>query len=74
MSKSQNAAILEHLQSGKSLTPIQALRKFNCMRLGARIYNLKHQGYAITTELINDPKTGKQYARYSLASTVLPGL
>ena len=74
MNKSQNQLVLEHLSQGKTLTPLQALRLYSCMRLGARIHNLKGQGHAIRTETIRDPKTGKHYACYSLESTRLPGL
>jgi len=41
---SQRAAIARYLKSGKSLTPLEALQKFRCMRLGARIWELKQQG------------------------------
>ncbi|WP_425319065.1 helix-turn-helix domain-containing protein [Snodgrassella alvi] len=31
---SQSKQILDYLQSGNALTPLEALRKFNCLRLG----------------------------------------
>lgn len=65
-SQSQNAAIRRHLEAGNSITPLEALDKFNCLRLGARIYNLIHDyGMAIKTELVAE--NGKRFARYSLA-------
>jgi hypothetical protein len=45
--KSQRAAIERHLKSGKSITALEALKKFNCLRLGARIWELKKQGVRI---------------------------
>lgn len=32
--KSQNDAIADFLKSGHSITPLEALNKFNCLRLG----------------------------------------
>ena len=63
---SQALAILSHLQSGKPITPIEALDEFGCFRLGARIWDLKRDGHPITTEIVTDPKTGKHFARYWL--------
>ena len=62
---SQKEKILRHLKAGGSLTPLQALRKFDCLRLGARIYNLKDEGYDIRTEHITT-SNGKRVARYSM--------
>ena len=62
---SQSEAILKHLQAGKSLTALQALSLFNCLRLGARILELRHAGYDIRTETIRT-KSRKNVARYTL--------
>ena len=61
---SQNKQILNHLESGKSITPIDALNLFGCFRLGARIHDLKSEGHDIKAEIksIN----GKRFAEYSL--------
>ena len=61
---SQNTQILKHLQSGKSITPMDALRKFQCFRLAARIADLRQAGHNIHAEL--EKKEDKRYARYSL--------
>ena len=45
--KSQREAIAKHLKSGKSLTALEALKKFGCLRLGARIWELKREGVDI---------------------------
>jgi hypothetical protein len=63
--ESQCSRILAYLQTGKSLTGLEALRKFDCFRLGARIWDLKDRGHAIESELIMLPN-GKRVARYTL--------
>lgn len=66
MKKSQNDAIQEYLEAGHSITPLEALNKFNCFRLGARIADLKKRGLNIRNFPINDPNTGKRYANYRI--------
>ena len=62
---SQSQRILKYLQTGRKLTPIQALNKFGCMRLGARIHDLKKLGYNIISEFYK-PKKGVHVKRYWL--------
>lgn len=45
--KTQREEIAKYLKSGKSLTALEALNKFGCMRLGARIWELKKEGRQI---------------------------
>jgi hypothetical protein len=47
MDRSQSARILDYLATSHTLTPLQALRKFNCFRLSARIYDLRADGHRI---------------------------
>ena len=64
--KSQNRMVAEHLMSVKSITPIEALNKYGCFRLGARIHDLKNkQGFNIETKTVES--NGKRFAEYSLA-------
>ncbi len=63
--KNQCLLILQHLQSGKSINPLQALNQYGCFRLGARIYNLKQNGYNIESRMIKT-ESGKKYAEYLL--------
>ena len=59
--------ILRYMQDTGSITPWEAMREFGCMRLGARIYDLKRRGVNVTRELVTDKnRYGKnvQYARY----------
>ena len=65
---SQSQLILSHLQSGKPINPIEALNKYGCFRLSARIYDLKKSGYIIRTEIIEE--NGKDFAQYSLDDDV----
>ncbi|HAZ00692.1 MAG: hypothetical protein A2W90_14540 [Bacteroidetes bacterium GWF2_42_66] len=59
---SQNEQIRRHLEAGKTITPLDALRQFNCLRLGARIHNLKKCGMVIHSRLVNH--NGKRFAEY----------
>lgn len=64
----QSALILAHLQSGKTLTPLGALREFSCLRLGARIWDLRKEGHPITKRMVEHPRTRKRYAEYRLSN------
>ena len=64
--ESQNKQIKAWLESGKSLSPLDALNLFGCFRLGARVFDLKNDyGMNIKTEMVKE--NGKRFARYSLA-------
>ena len=64
--ESQNKQIKAWLESGKSLTPLDALALCNSSRLGARVFDLKNDyGMNIKTEMVEE--NGKRFARYSLA-------
>jgi len=52
------------LQSGRSLTPLEALNEFNCFRLAAHIESLRKDGHRIFTEMVNE--SGKKFAKYTL--------
>jgi hypothetical protein len=65
--KSQEMAILEHLKSGRAITPIDALNLYRCFRLGARVFSLKKQGFQIESEMIRVP-SGKRVASYRLVT------
>jgi sulfur transfer protein SufE len=63
--KSQNASILKHLTEGKTINPAQAMSMFGCMRLAARINDLRNAGFAVISETIR--KNSKHYSQYRLA-------
>ena len=50
--ESQKKQIRSFLESGKKITPLDALYKFGCFRLGARINDLRREGMNIETEII----------------------
>ena len=60
---SQNAQIWNHLRGGP-ITPMMALREYNCFRLAARIFDLRNKGVAIVTDKIT--RNGKTYAQYRI--------
>lgn len=64
---SQSARILGFLVHGNTLTQITALNRFNCFRLGARIYALKQRGHKIKSEIVS-LRNGKRVAQYSLTT------
>lgn len=63
---SQNKQILRYFQAGGSLTQLDALHRFGCMRLGARVHDLRELGHDIHVEYVRTPSTGKRIARYSM--------
>lgn len=62
--ESQNKMIQKHLESGRSISPIEALNLYGCFRLASRISDLRHRGLIIKTEkmFVN----GKRFASYKL--------
>jgi len=65
MKKSAKQSIEAWLSRGYKLTPLQALNKWGCMRLAARIAELRKDGMAITTTKVTN--NGKTYAQYKAA-------
>lgn len=63
---SQTDQIRAYLEKGKSLTPLDALHRFGCLRLGARIWDLRQDGHPIEKEWETDGH--KRWARYSMRS------
>lgn len=66
-SKSQCEMILKALKAGEKLTHLDAEKRFQCLRLGARIYDLKKRGFDIETQMIT-VKSGKRVAQYSMVA------
>jgi hypothetical protein len=66
-SASQNKVIAAWLQNGNSLTSLEALKRFGCMRLASRICDLRQKfNMAIECRKIVTA-TGKRVAEYRLA-------
>lgn len=70
----QSNQILEYMRQGNSITPLEALNLFGCMRLGARIYDLSQAGHIIRREMVHDSRTGKRYASYRLVTIAGSGV
>jgi hypothetical protein len=64
-SMTQSEMILEYLSAGYKLTPLEALSLFGCLRLGARVWDLKKRGYNIVMQLV-EMENGKRVAQYSI--------
>ena len=62
---SQNKQIADYLKKGKKLTTLDALTKFGCFRLAARISDLRNDGMNIATKIVK-LENNKQVAQYSL--------
>ena len=59
----QAQSIANHLREGMSLTPMEALEKFGCFRLAARIKGLRALGHPIGMKMIQTPG-GARVAQY----------
>ena len=65
----QSERVLRHLKDYGSITPVDALRDYDIMRRGARIWDLKRQGHVISTEReegVNRYGERTAYARYRM--------
>lgn len=63
--RTQAQLILARLKRGERLTPLDAQEDpdIRCMRLGARIYDLKREGHDIQSRMVKTP-SGKHVAEY----------
>lgn len=60
----QNDMILGHLLEGKSITSLDALKEYGCLRLSGRIYDLKKEGYPIESKMIKVEPNDKYVSVY----------
>jgi len=60
---SQCEDILEALRRGP-ITPLEALKDHGCLRLAARIEELRSSGHTIVTEMVTH--NGKKFGQYVL--------
>ena len=69
---SQCERIKAHLESGKSLTPLEALYLFDCWALSSRMSDLKKAGFKFKSELIKITSGGviKEVSKYSQVKNV----
>jgi hypothetical protein len=68
----QKSLILGHLKQYGTIEPLTALREYGAYRLGAIIFDLRKEGYNITTEIMDARSriTGRpvMFAKYTLVS------
>lgn len=71
MKETQCSKILDYMEREGSITPLDALREFGCMRLASRITDLRKAGFVIHKEMETAKnKNGEavRYARYRLGN------
>ena len=64
--QTQSLRIYNHLMRGHTLTALDALNRFQCLRLAARIKQLRDQGVAIEARKVR--KGEKWVAEYRMAA------
>lgn len=67
--QTQVGDILRYMTDHGSITPMEALQEFGCMRLASRIHDIKTLGYAVGKKMeTRKNRYGKtvSYARYWL--------
>ncbi|MDF0504866.1 helix-turn-helix domain-containing protein [Burkholderia cenocepacia] len=67
--KSGIEKVQQYLESGRSITALEALSNFGLFRLASAIEVLRKRGLNIVTDTKQDPN-GKAYARYTLVKVV----
>jgi len=63
----QTERILRHLRDHGSLSSLEAMQEYGCMRLASRINDLRNQGYQIETSYqrgVNRYGESTKFARY----------
>lgn len=64
-SRTQCNMIADYLQKGYSITSLEALQKFGCLRLASRVHDLKERGLNIGKKIITLPNK-KRVCEYFL--------
>ena len=65
----QAEMILDYLRGHGSISQLEAAQELGCWRLGARIWDLRHEGHDIRREMVtrrNRYGVPVSFARYSL--------
>jgi len=71
--KTQKDKVRQYLESGRSITPIEALEMFGSFRLGAIIFTLREEGMPIKTDFVTNRYKTK-FAKYTLEQKTQPSL
>lgn len=62
---SQHNAIIQHLLNYGSITSMEAFSNYGITRLSAIIFNLRHEGYQIKSELCHSINRQGNHCTYS---------
>ena len=65
----QKDRIIRHLNDKGSITALEAIKEYGIMQLGARIYELKDEGYNIRSEFVSSKNRYNEpvsFSKYSL--------
>lgn len=62
--KSQTNKIKEYLLAGNTLTSLEALKFFGCLRLSGRIHDLRCSGVNVVSQMVKI--NGKKVAEYRI--------
>ena len=71
---SQCRKILQHMELFGSITAAEAVERYSCYRLSARIADLRAAGHAIVSEMVSKKNADGQcvnYAVYRLAEVMV---
>ena len=63
---SQKEMVLKHLKEGKELSQLEATQKYGILRLGAIIFNLRRDGYLISTKIEHKPNRYGHTSHYAI--------
>ncbi len=68
-SQSQTSRILAWMLAGNRITPLEALNRFGCFRLPARIADIKAAGHDVRSRFVST-KTEKKVKQYWIQTTL----
>lgn len=64
--QSQKEAVKAYLLKGNTITQLEALYHFDCLRLSHIIYLLRNEGLDIDMQLVSNAKKNKKFGRYQI--------
>ena len=63
---SQYEIVLKHLKQGKEISQLEATKKYGILRLGAIIFNMRQDGYLISTRIERKPNRYGHVSNYAV--------
>lgn len=57
--------VLRHLREFGTITPMDAIREYGCLRLGARICDLRQDGHQIKSKIVTGRNRFGEVTHYS---------